>query len=205
MTLLGIAAFFGIMLILAAIPSASVALVIARSSSCGLPNGIATIIGIVVADLIFISIAITGMTALAFTLGSVFSLLKYIGGAYLIWLGIKLIISRETDIASIPDYRGSTLASSFAAGFLLTLGDMKAILFYASLFPNLVDVTSLSALDIMIIAAVTIITVGGVKLIYGVSARMIVERLSSHSFSRYTKRIAGGLMIGTGGYIITKA
>jgi threonine/homoserine/homoserine lactone efflux protein len=205
MTLLAIASFLGIMLILAAIPSASVALVVARTSSCGLLNGIATITGIVVADLIFVAIAIMGMSALAFTLGSVFSVLKYIGGAYLIWLGVKLIMSKETAVLSPADYRGSTLFSSFAAGLLLTLGDMKAILFYASLFPSLVDVTSLSVSDIAIILTATIITVGGVKLMYAFAARAIVERLRLTSLTRHTKRIAGGLMIGTGGYIITKA
>lgn len=204
MTLSAIVAFFGIMVVLAALPSASVALVVARSSICGLPSGIATIVGIVVADLMFIAIAITGMTALAFTLGSVFTLLKYAGAAYLIWLGFKMMLSKEKGFSSIPDCRGTTFLSSFAAGLLLTLGDMKAILFYASLFPALVDVTVLSVVDIVIIATATIITVGGVKLIYAVAARSLVERLQSRSFSRHAKRIAGGIMIGTGGYIMIK-
>jgi threonine/homoserine/homoserine lactone efflux protein len=204
-TTFAIASFFGIMLVLAAMPSASVALVVARSSSCGLPNGIATILGIVAADLIFVAIAVLGMSALAFAMGSVFSILKMMGGAYLIWLGVKLITSKEGPTLSTSDNRSSTLLSSFAAGFLLTLGDLKAILFYASLFPTLMDLTSLSALDIAIVVGVTVLTVGGVKLVYAMAARAIVLRLDSFRFPLHTGRIAGGLMIGTGGYIITKA
>jgi len=81
MTLYSIASFFVIMLALAAMPSASVALVVARSSSFGFRNGIATAIGIVAGDLIFVAIAILGMSALAVVMGSVFSVFKYIGGA----------------------------------------------------------------------------------------------------------------------------
>lgn len=205
MTLFAIISFFAIMLTLAAMPSASVALVIARSSRCGLPNGIATIFGILTADLIFVAITILGMSALALAMGAVFSVLKYIGGAYLIWLGIKLFRSKEPIRFSASDNRGSTLASSFAAGLLLTLGDLKAILFYASLFPTLMDVMALSILDIAVIVSVTVISVGGVKLIYAIAAQALISRFQAHRLSSHTRQIAGGVMIGTGSYIIIKA
>lgn len=204
MTPFAIASFFLIMLALAAMPSASVALVVARSSSLGLRNGIATIMGIVAGDLVFVAITILGMTALAFTMGSLFSVLKYIGGAYLIWLGFKLLKSKQSLSANVPDDRGTTLATSFASGLLLTLGDLKAILFYASLFPTLMDVSTLAGSDIVVVVAVTVITVGGVKLFYAMVARAIVTRLQTRRLSRHTKTIAGGLMIGTGSYILIK-
>jgi len=204
MTPLSIASFFVIMLALAAMPSASVALVVARSSSLGLRNGIATAIGIVAGDLIFVSIAILGMSALAIAMGSLFSVFKYIGGAYLIWLGIQLFRAKETVGLYAPDDRRSTLAFSFASGLLLTLGDLKAILFYASLFPTLMDVTVFSLSDIVVVVVVTIITVGGVKLAYAVLARTIITHLQIRTVSQHSKKIAGGLMIGTGSYIIIK-
>ncbi|MEX1117349.1 MAG: LysE family translocator [Terrimicrobiaceae bacterium] len=103
MTALSAASFFGIMLALAAMPSASVALVVARSSSLGLRNGIATAGGIVTGDLVFVAIAIMGMSALAMAMGPVFSAFKYVGGAYLIWLGIKLLRSdRRVRVRSLP-------------------------------------------------------------------------------------------------------
>ncbi|MCD8482295.1 MAG: LysE family translocator [Verrucomicrobia bacterium] len=189
---LGLISFFLVMIALAAMPSASVALVVARSSGLGLLNGVATIAGIVMADLIFIGIAFLGMTALALAMGSIFSVLKYVGGAYLIWLGIQLLRSRGPMSLSVPDYRGGTLLSSFAAGLLLTLGDLKAILFYASLFPALMDMTALTVVDIIMIASLTILTVGGVKLVYAVAAGAIIKRLGQRELSRQTKRIAGG-------------
>lgn len=205
MTPLATLSFFGIMLALAAMPSSSVALVVARSASLGLRNGISVTAGIVLGDLIFATIAILGMSALALSMGSIFSVMKYLGGVYLIWIGWKLLRAKESQEIPVTDSRNTTLFASFASGLFLTLGDLKAILFYASLFPTLMDVTRLTHLDIVIIFAVTIITVGSVKLAYAAAAKMIVTRLRSRRTSLSTQKIAGGLMIGTGTYILTKA
>jgi Putative threonine efflux protein len=200
-----ILSFFVIMVALAAMPSASVALVVARSASLGVRNGIAVAIGIVVGDLVFVVMALLGMTVLAAAVGSLFSVFKYAGGIYLIWLGVKLLKSKETERVQAHDSRRSTLLASFVSGLLLTLGDMKAILFYASLFPMLIDTSGLVLRDLALIVSVTIIAVGGVKVAYAVSARAIVGRLRTRRTARHTKKIAGGLMIGTGTYIIIKA
>jgi len=204
MTTLAITSFFGIMLALAVMPSASVALVVARSAGFGLRNGIATALGIVVGDLVFVAIAILGMSALAAMMGSLFSVFKYVGGAYLIYLGIKILRSRGSDL-TISDNRHSTLVSSFASGFLLTMGDLKAIFFYASLFPTLLDLSTLSVADTAIIVAVTIVTVGGVKTAYAIAAKTITSRFQARSTSTRTQKVAGGLMVGVGSYIIIKA
>lgn len=205
MTFFAIVSFFVIMLSLAALPSASVALVVVRSASHGLRNGVAVAVGIVAGDLIFMGIALLGMSMLALSMGSLFALFKYLGGAYLIWLGIQLVRSKEPISLRVPDTRRSTLFASFAAGLLLTLGDLKAILFYASLFPTLMNVSTLTAWDILILVALTIITVGGVKLAYASTARTIITRWQTRRLSRSTPRLAGCIMIGTGTYVLTKA
>ncbi len=205
MTLFAIFSFFVIMLTLAAIPSASVALVVARAASLGLRNGIAAAIGIVTGDLIFMTVAILGMSALATTVGSLFAAFKYAGGVYLIWLGISLLRSKEAEELQTGDSRSSTVFVSFVAGLLLTLGDLKAILFYASLFPMLMDVTRLSPWDIATVVSVTIVTVGGVKLTYAVASRTIVRLFQTPRTSQFTKKLAGSLMIGTGAFIVAKS
>lgn len=165
------------MMALAAMPSASVALVVARSATSGVCNGIAVAMGIVMGDLVFVATAICGMSALAVTLGSVFAVLKYIGAAYLIWIGLKLLCTKGATELQEPDARHSTLLASFASGLFLTLGDLKAILFYASLFPTLMDVRRLSSIDIAIVVFVTILAVGGIKTTYAFAARAITARL----------------------------
>jgi threonine/homoserine/homoserine lactone efflux protein len=86
---------FFAMAALALFPSASVVLVVARSSSAGFPNGSAVAAGIVVGDLVFVFLAVLGMAVLSEVAGSFFLILRYLAGAYLIWFGISLMRSKE--------------------------------------------------------------------------------------------------------------
>lgn len=205
MTTLSIVTLLAMMLLLAAVPSASVGLVIARSATLGVANGIAVACGIVLGDLLFVALGILGMSFLAESLGGLFVILRYIGGAYLIWLGFTLLRARrEMGLAKRSPSKLS-MAASFTSGLLLTLGDLKAILFYASLLPVFVDMASLTAVDIVWIVAVTIVAVGGVKISYAFAAQHIAERFNNQKSQKLARSAAGCCMIGAGVYIVTKS
>ena len=205
MTIASTLALFLIMAILAAVPSASVALVVARSASLGVNNGAAVAAGIVVGDLIFVALALLGMSAAAAAFGTFFAVIKYLGGAYLIWMGIRLLRSQPTIKIARGEAGRSGLITSFSSGLALTLGDMKAIIFYASLFPNFVDLAQVGLLDACAIAMITVIAVGGVKLVYALTAHRVVARLRSSNYLGRPQKPAGYLLVGAGTYVITKA
>lgn len=192
------------MTVLAIVPSASVALVVTRSVTHGVKNGAAVSAGIVLGDLVFVALAVLGMSAFAQTFGALFSIFKYIGGAYLIWIGFGLLRTRPMLHVQPISTKPTSLLASFAAGFLLTLGDLKAILFYASLFPSFVDLASIGIAEFTIISVVTIVTVGGVKLAYAFAAQGILMRMKTHRSQKYAQTAAGSAMVGAGAYLITK-
>ena len=66
------------------------------------------------------------------------------------------------------------------------------------------DLVALKSLDLFIIIFVTIVTVGGVKIIYAFSARKVVTMSKGLKLENSAKKIAGGFMIGAGGYLILK-
>jgi len=206
MTLLDALSLTGIMIVLAAVPSASVALVVARSATAGLGNGIAVSLGIVAGDLVFVTLALLGMSALAEAMGAFFSIIKIAGGVYLIWTGIGLLRSKGSiktgKEAAHPNRR---IMTSFTAGFFLTLGDIKAILFYASLFPVFVDMGALSTGAILSVFLITIGTVAGVKITYACMARTITARIRSRKLQRGGQVAAGSALIAAGGYLIAKS
>lgn len=219
MSLIDTVLLLGIMLGLSALPSSSVVLVIGRTASLGLANGIAVALGIVMGDLVFIALAILGLAFMAETMGALFMVIKYLGAAYLIFLGVTLLRSKPQKKINISEraHQGNLL-KSLLAGFFLTLGDMKAIFFYVSLFPAFLDLTALSALDIGSIVVITIVAVGGVKVFYAFSAHKIIALASRHEATAkqtvmnetiidrtVVDRILGVLMIGAGGFLITKA
>ena len=135
--------------------------------------------GIVLGDLVFVAFAIYGLHAIAEAMGSFFAVARYAGGAYLIWLGVGLIRSRGKSSLGAADPSRSTLLASFVSGFVLTLGDVKAILFYASLFPAFVDVPSIGLGDAVAVVLITVTAVGGVKLAYAFAARKILLRFET--------------------------
>lgn len=205
MSLVEILALFAAMAALALVPSTSVALVVARSCSAGFSNGSAVAAGVVVGDLVFVFLAVLGMTALSEVVGSFFLILRYLAGAYLIWFGISLMRSKASMELADSDRSASKLSASFFSGLLLTLGDVKAIFFYASLFPAFVNLATIETLDIVIIAVITIVAVGGVKLGYAYFAGAVASFATKNSAERAIKVTTGGLMVGAGSYLVAKA
>jgi threonine/homoserine/homoserine lactone efflux protein len=217
-SLIEISSLFIIMLVLAALPSTSVALVIARSATHGFADGAAVSLGIVCGDLVFILLTLTGLAALAEITGSLFLLVKYIAAAYLIWLGVRLLrtahqcrsVPRPAQLTLAPvssdraaSGTGGSMLTGYLAGLLVTLGDIKAIYFYLSLLPTFVDPSSLHMRDVATICLLTIISVGGVKLFYAFTAASLVQRTTGR-FSKPLSYMAGGSVLGAGCYLLVK-
>jgi threonine/homoserine/homoserine lactone efflux protein len=196
---------FSVMAALALLPSTSVALVVARSSTAGFSNGAAAAGGIVVGDLIFVCLAILGMAAVAELMGGFFIIVRYLAGAYLIWVGVSLLRSRQPSPSASIGRSSPSLLVSFFSGLIVTLGDVKAIFFYASLFPAFVDLATISGADVAFIVILTLFSVGGVKLGYAYAGGKMATLAGRLGVSRGAKAGAGGLMVGAGAYLIIGA
>lgn len=197
---------FGIMVVLAAMPSTSVALVVTRSASSGIADGMAVAAGIVLGDLAFIILAILGLSVVAETMGSLFMVIKYLGALYLFWIGFSLLTGKRTTTIAVnkSGVKGS-LVTSFLAGFFLTLGDIKAILFYVSLFPMFINMSAIHVVDILVIVCITVVAVGGVKVLYALLASRIASLARGLKYENAARKSAGGIMIGAGSYLIVKS
>ncbi len=148
---------------------------------------------------------ILGLSVVAETMGGLFLAIKYLGGAYLLWLGFTLLTDKnKTTITVGKTKKKGDLIASFLAGFIITLGDIKAIFFYISLFPTFVDLSELIMADILIIIFVTVITVGGVKIFYAFSAKKVVSMSQGLKLENGAKKTAGCFMVGAGSYLIAK-
>lgn len=196
---------FGIMVVLAAIPSTSVALVVARSALLGVSNGLAVAVGIVLADLILVSLAILGLSIVTSMMGNLFMILKIMGGLYLLWFGFSLLSRKGKFKKGIYETSSKqSLVASFMAGFFLTFGDIKAIFFYASLLPIFVDLSAIQESEIVVIGLITIFSVGSVKVAYAIFAHKAATYAAIVNSDAIPRKAAGGLMMSAGGYLIFK-
>lgn len=202
MTVTSVLALLSAMVVLAAIPSLSVLVVATRSATLGFHHGALTTLGIVVGDCIFIAIALGGLSLLMTALGTWAVLIKLLGGAYLIFLGIRLLRSRGGESQMLePDK--TSLFSSFLTGLLITLGDQKATLFYLGFFPAFVDLTTLQVQDVAVILTLAVVSVGGVKLVYALMAERISGWMNG-AVKRRLNGLAGIVMIAIGLFLILR-
>ncbi len=202
MELPGFLAFVGTMLLLAALPSTSVLFVVSRAATGGFRQGVAAAAGIVTGDLVFVLAALAGLAASAQALGEYFALLKVAGGIYLIGFGFTLLRRPATNATKAQP--GLSLGGSYLAGLLLTLGDLKAVFFYASLFPVFVNIQDLSLGDIASIVLITLLTVGGVKLAYAYGASRSGRLAQGSRHVGLLRKGVGGVCVGAGVVLIAK-
>ena len=189
---------------LAIVPSVSVLAVTARAAAFGFTHGLFTALGIVVADILFILVAVYGLALIADMMGEQFRFIQFIGAAYLIWLGISLwradAYSRRCE-----SIRQSSWSSSFLTGFLITLGDQKAIFFYLGFFPAFIDLSTMTPMDTLIIVLIAIVGVGGAKLVYAFLADRASVMFKDSRALRGMNVLAAGIMIAVGIALLLKA
>lgn len=194
-----VAALLGLMLVLAIVPGPSDVAVVARSLRSGFRQALFMVAGIVVADCLFIAMAIASLTLVAVNAQPLLGWIKYAGAAYLIWLGLA---SFRPAPAAAPANERLAGASGFAAGLLITLADPKALLFYIGILPAFVEVTQVTPLDVLLFVVVVTLVVGGVKGSYAYLAHA-AKRWFDNPRVRHRLEMAGGvLLLGTGLFLL---
>ncbi len=204
MTISASVALFISMAILAVIPGPGVIAVVARSTSSGLSHGMTTSLGIVSGDYIFIVLALLGLSTLSSVLGGLFLFVKYLGAAYLIWLGVALFLPSKKMLTSNNSPSKSYL-SSYLVGLATTLGNPKAILFYLSFFPAFLNLEGLAILDVVWIFVITTASIGGVMIFYAYISVSIRSNFSNSTSNPFLKYGAGSMLIGSGVYVAARS
>ncbi len=192
--------------ILGIIHGPSVLFVVSRTISGGFSAGLWTIIGMVCADLIFLLIVVYGLQVIANVLDSAFIFIQLLGAAYLIWLGIATWKSPHiiVDPSKTSPHKPRSLPTLWLSGLLITLSNPKAILFYISFLPAIVDITSLSLMDISVMGLIICSTIGGIMFFYVLTVVKAKNKMRPLSNSRITQRIAGSMIIATGLLLLTR-
>ena len=154
--------FFG-MVVLAATPGPGVFASMAKASTAGFRASLYLIGGLAVGDMVFLNLALLGLTAIAKLLGPFFIGIRIIGGLYLVYMGVMMYKSVELQSASTEE-RNEPMFRTFVSGLLVSLGNPKPILFYASVLPTIININEVKIIDacmmMLLIASVSFIVVG---------------------------------------------
>lgn len=197
MTLANIIALLGAMFVLAAIPGTGVLIVVAQVLASGLKRGAWTVLGIVFGDYVYIVAAVYGLAAAANWLGELFIWVRYFAIGYLFFIGLSLMIKKPPKL-EIADAEANSSVRNALIGFLTTLANPKAILFYLGFFPAFLDMTAISHKETLIVMLLATISVGGVMLVYALAAAAVRAQLNKPSVLHKMNISAGALIIATG-------
>lgn len=204
MTLTQIFSLFVAMIILAFIPGPGVFTVVARAIASGFTNGLATALGILCGDYIFIFLSLFGLTALAQSWSFLFAIIKYAGAGYLCWLGLSLFLTKQTNV-NIKSITELSFTQNFIAGLMTTLSNPKAILFYVSFFPAFINVPAVTVVDIGILLIITTLSVGSVMVSYAYFASKSSNLFKNPTAAIRLNKTAGIIMMGTGAWLVLRA
>jgi threonine/homoserine/homoserine lactone efflux protein len=188
--------FAAALFVAAAAPGPTVAAILARVLGRGRPGALAFTAGIAIGDVVWLTIAVTGLAMLAEAFHGIFLAIRWLGVAYLLWLAWKLWHAPARPLALGPSPDAERPLRLFLGGLSVTLGNPKVMIFYLALLPGLVDLGHLRLLGylelVAVILAVLTIVLGG----YVVLALRARRLLASERSLRLVQRGTGTVMAG---------
>lgn len=200
MTFASLATYCVALAIAVAIPGPGVMALIGTALGGGLKRAIPMIAGIAFGDVTWLILAVLGLAAIAELYAEAFTVIRYIGVAYLLYLAWKFWTSNAT----LKAEEVTTKRTAFAAmlnGYLITMGNPKAMLFYLALLPVLLDLTTIGLTEFAMIIPATYVILFVVLMPYALLASGAREWLKSSNVYKMMNRTAAAL-IGTAAIVI---
>jgi threonine/homoserine/homoserine lactone efflux protein len=175
-------------------PDTSQLLIMSNSMRHGLRRSLATVAGDLSANVLQMTAAAFGLTAIIAASAEALWVVKWLGVAYLAWIGLSLILSRASPPGSGAAPRAQ-LSLLFRQGFLTSSANPYAVVFFGALFPQFLD-PSQPVLPQLLLLGMTYLVVDGVTLVlWGWVAQRTLGRMRALQ-GVWLNRISGVLMIG---------
>ncbi len=178
------------------IPGPSVLYIVTRSVAQGKRAGLASVLGIELASLTHVAAAALGLSALLLTSALAFNVVKYLGAAYLIYLGVRTLLAREErQEAAVPAPR--RFSQLFSKGFLVNLLNPKTALFFYAFLPQFVDpVRGAVVGQILLLGALFVLLASCTDSLYALLGSTVGRWLTkSARFRRIQRYVTGSVYI----------
>ncbi len=173
----------------------------------GLGKTVYSCLGNLFGNLLLAFISIIGLGAILIASSLVFNIIKWVGIIYLIFIGLKLIISQRSDLEIIKNPAqlkkdNKSKYRLFLEGFMIAIGNPKGILFFTALFPQFIDMNS-SSVSTFLVVFMTLAFIAFVcYMLYAILGENINSLLQVHSFRKKFDQVTGLFFICTGTSLI---
>ena len=194
-------AFVAAAVVLAITPGPGIAYVVARTAAGGRAEGLASCFGTAIGGLLHVLAAALGLSLVLAQSAFAFSLVKYLGAAYLIYLGLRLLL-RKDPAPAVGSVQSHGVRRAWAEGIVVEALNVKTALFFLAFLPQFVSpaepvLPQLVVLGTICVALNTLVDVIAVlaahRLLASAAARAARERMMA--------RASGATLVGLGAYV----
>ncbi|MEL7313294.1 MAG: LysE family translocator [Pseudomonadota bacterium] len=187
-------AYVGTVLVFMSTPGPSQLLMLSNSIGSGFRRSLFTAGGDLTANLLQMLVACVGLVSLIVGSRSFFVVVKWAGVAYLVYLGLKLVLSKP-NAGLDRDAPKKSRAALYWQGFFTSAANPKAVVFFAALFPLFIDPERALASQFVILSATYLVIDGTFLCMYGKGADWISRKLRPTA-RQHLNRVAGSFLLG---------
>ncbi|MGO4570628.1 LysE family translocator [Microvirga sp. 2TAF3] len=204
MDLAGLLVFSTALFIAAASPGPGIAAIVARVLGRGAKGALAFSFGIAVGDVVWLTLAVVGLAALAQAFHEVFLVVKWAGAAYLLYIAYRLWTAPAAAQEMDTEVSFENPLQLFFGGVAVTMGNPKPMVFYLALLPTILDLTKVTALGYAELVAATFAVLGVVFAIYIGLASRARRLFTSARAIKILNRTTGAVMAGAAAAIAAR-
>jgi threonine/homoserine/homoserine lactone efflux protein len=184
------------------IPGPAVLYIVTRSVDQGRAAGLASVCGVHVGTLVHVAAAALGLSALLVSSATAYDTVRWLGAAYLVWLGVRRLLARDEDVPAAADLdaRRPGLGRIFAQGVVVNVLNPKTALFFFAFLPQFVDTSRGSVpFQVVVLGAAFVLlgllSDGAYALLASTGAGWLRRR---PTVARASRLVSGGVLISLG-------
>ena len=192
-------AFVGASLVLALTPGPAVVYIVARTVAQGRASGLASVLGVAFGNFANAVAAALVLAALFAVSSAAFTVVKWAGAAYLVYLGVRMWRMPPAGAATIDRPAAQPLGRVFRDGFVVALLNPKTTLFFAAFLPQFLDAHGSPLAQTLALGCVFCAIAGCTDILYVLASSLVGPRLARASrHAVWGQRLAGSSFIGLG-------
>ena len=180
-------------------PGPAVLLVVSQGMKFGFASSIRGTLGILTGNAIYFALSAAGLGALLIASATLFEVIRWVGVAYLVYVGIRMLISKTNAQAAVDRSLSPRRSLKlFSQGLITQLSNPKAIVFFTALLPQFVSPGNRVFRQFLVLGITSIAVEFPVLLLYGLIAERGVSLIPKGRLLAVPDRVAGAFLIGAG-------
>lgn len=183
------------------LPGPSMLLALTHGMRYGARRTMASAMGNVTISLFQAFISVAGLGTILIASETAFQIVKLVGAAYLVYMGVGILFSSRMSIAPNNNHQfqsETSLRKMYLQAVCVTAGNPKAIVFFTAIFPQFIDPNTAYLPQFCLLMSIGSLIAFSCFMLYAISGQKIVFLFSKAAVGKYLNRIIGGTFIGAG-------